>query len=144
MFKATAKITSGQLLIFGFSEMNFVKLKEGKPIVVEHKDLKLPWPGGIILSAEDADVGNGDWSILVITDEMMRHMRNGMPLLCLNVLYEIVVFWGKDDDTLQEMMAPLIGPLTENLSPTIPAGQHRHQINLVEVLDKLSQNKEKS
>lgn len=54
--------------------------------------------------------------ILGITDENIRRLRDGKPIHIhadsLGIFGEIVILAGKDEATLQEQLAPLIGPET--------------------------------
>lgn len=141
MFKFMNRLKEGHLIGLGFEEGNFQKLKEGKPIRILYSELKLPWPGGIVVLYPDAEFEankhllDPKWSVIKLNDVAMNVLRSGQPVPFKFTAAqvpgssggEVMMFWGKDADAIRETFEPMIGPNSEDLSPAIPAGQHRHK-----------------
>lgn len=135
MLKFAVKLRDKQLVGLGFCEGNFERLKAGKPIKISYDDLRLPGGGFVVAYPSDeverltSRMPKG-WGIVKLGDEAMngmragRHFRFPVPNHC-----EVLMFWGKDEDDLRRIVAPLVGPDTEDASPFISDGQHRARIS---------------
>ena len=142
MLKFTTKLPQGgQLIGLGFEEGNLVKLKDGMPIRILYSDLKLPWPGGmlVVYPTPEAEVLLSrlvdELSIIKLNDDALRLLREG-KVLPFNFDASqvdgseggsVMMFWGNDNDALKSRMAGGIGPDTEDASPEVDDGQHRHK-----------------
>lgn len=134
MFKFAVQTKRGQLIGLGFSEGNFEQLKLDRPIKIDFSDLGIKQPGGLIIAYPTPELAAMEkrlpdiWSLIEVNDDAMTYLRTGKPWdASLRADFHVMMFWGKDEDTLREQMGILIGPDTEDRSPSVPAGQHRHK-----------------
>ena len=136
MIKFFVGLERGHLLGLGFSEGNFEKLKQGFPIKFDFCDMGVNLPGGVVvvypsLEAEALDKRMPkEYSLIEINDAAMQWMRSGKPWdIELTPTLKCMMIWGLTEDDIRELLNELIGPGTEDRSPMIPAGQHRHGLN---------------
>lgn len=140
MFKFTQRLPEGGHLIgLGFEEGNLVKLKQGMPIRILYSDLKLPWPGGMLVVYNSPEMDKlverlvDNFHIIKLDDESLANLRAGKLIEIHFDMKQIdgsdggtfLLFWGKDNAAIKEMMSPMIGPKTQDASPQIDDGQHR-------------------
>jgi hypothetical protein len=139
MFKFTIKLKKGQVIGLGFSEGNLQMLKAAKPIRFLYNDIGLNWPGGVVVAYPTETIERlqlpQEWSLIKLNDLAMKHLRGGRVITFAFTADmvrgspggEIMMFWGESEAAIKEQMAGLIGPETEDRSPAVDAGQHRHK-----------------
>lgn len=134
MLKFGVKLKTGQLIGLGFSEGNFEQLKLGRPIKFEYKNLDIDQAGGIIIAFPSPEVDGWAvrlppvWSLVELNNDAMIFLRSGKPWNIVIGPNKVVMFWGQNEADMREMLGTLIGPETEDLSPTVGDGQHRYRI----------------
>jgi len=134
MFKFTIKSNRGQVIGLGFSEGNLQMLKAAKPIRFLYNDIGLNWPGGVVVAYPTETIERlqlpQEWSLIKLNDDAMKHLRSG-KIITFGVRGspggEFMMFWGEDEASIKKQMSGLIGPETEDRSPAVDAGQHRHK-----------------
>ena|SRR3989344_2800327 len=126
---------SGELIGLGFSDGNFARFKEEKPIYFEFSVLDLDWPGGILIyyvseNQRNQPIIKVPGIVVRIGDAIMESMRKGkliqVPFQQGEVKGELCMFWGENEEKLRDMLSELIGPKTKITDLTALDGAHRH------------------
>ena len=133
MFKFVVDKSNGSFLIrLGFVDGNFEKLKAGKPIMIYYGELKKSWPGGLLVSYPSPELKAvrsripKAWKVIEVGDEEMLGMREGkVGKIEIASNREVAIFWGKDEDSIKNMLSAFIDVKTEIITPTVRDGQHK-------------------
>jgi hypothetical protein len=133
MIKFFVGLERGNLLGLGFSEGNFEKLKQGYPIKFDFRDMGVELPGGVVIVYPSPEIEAlekrmpKEYSMIEVNEDAMKYMRSGRPWDGqLTPTLKVCMLWGLTEDDIRDVLSGLIGPGTEDRSPMVPAGQHRH------------------